>query len=182
MRASGIVTKHLLGGFPRQGGGALAVLVFGVLAPLFFVSCATGPVPVDRGKTVAVWDLENLTPGEGGLPDFGEALSARVIETIREKDDYTVVERERLVLVLEELNLGTTALVDESTRLQLGRMVGARFMVFGGYQVIARQMRVDLRLVEVETGKITQTAQRTITGTNLMMWLDATGDAAQDLF
>jgi curli biogenesis system outer membrane secretion channel CsgG len=113
---------------------------------------------------------------------MGELLSTKVIETFKETDLYTVVERERLLLVLEELNLGTTSLVDETTRLRIGKLVGAQLMVFGGYQVIEEQMRLDLRLVEVETGKIRKAAQKTVSSTDLPGWLNAAKETAAQLF
>ncbi|MBN1843951.1 MAG: hypothetical protein JW883_16950 [Deltaproteobacteria bacterium] len=150
--------------------------------PLLFVSCSTGPVAYKEGTTIAVWDLENLTPSESVQHDLGELLSAKVIETIKESGKHTVVERERLLLALEELSLGTTSLADESTRLRIGKILGVQLMVFGGYQVIADQMRLDLRLVEVETGKIISAAQKTTPGGDLSGWLKAAEDATTGLF
>ena len=116
-----------------------------------------------------------------GRPDLGGLLSAKVIETLKEKTAYDVVERERLSLVLEEQNLGSSQLADESTRLRLGRLVGAQLMIFGGYQVIGGQMRLDIRLVEVETGKILKATERTVSAGDLTGWLNAAAEAAAEL-
>ncbi|MBE0617892.1 MAG: hypothetical protein IH608_08210 [Proteobacteria bacterium] len=91
--------------------------------------------------------------------DWGEILAGKVAETLQARD-YPVVERQRLAMLLEELSLGSGALADESTRLRVGRLSGARLMVFGGYQVFGEQARVDLRLVDVETGRVVRAAQR----------------------
>ena len=148
----------------------------------FVVGCATKPVSYKEGTAIAAWDLEDLSPIESGRPDLGELLSAKVIETLKETGGYTVVERERLLLALEELGLGTTSLVDETTRLRIGRIVGARLMVFGGYQVIMDKMRLDLRLVEVETGSILKAAQKTTSAADLSAWLRAAREATVELF
>jgi curli biogenesis system outer membrane secretion channel CsgG len=132
-------------------------------------------------SAVAVWNLKNSNPDEAVGPDLGELLAAKVIETFKESGAFQVVERERLILALEELNLGSTALVDESTRLKIGRMVGARFMVFGSYFVLGAMMRLDLRLVEVETGRIVKAAQKTAAAGNLNGWLNAARQAAGEL-
>jgi len=92
-----------------------------------------------------------------------------------------VVERKRLVLALEELRLGTTSLVDEATRLRLGKIVGARWMIFGGYMVVAGKMRLDLRLVEVETGKVRKAAQKTTASSDFTEWMATTRSAAEEL-
>jgi len=152
-----------------------------VAVVFFFASCATRPDVYEKGAAVAVWDLENLSPMNVPQPDLGELLSAAVIQTLKEEAAWTVVERERLLLALEELGLGTASLADEATRLRLGRLVGARLMVFGGYQVIQHEMRLDLRLVEVETGKILKAAEKTTSAGNLSGWLEAARDTTAEL-
>jgi curli biogenesis system outer membrane secretion channel CsgG len=130
---------------------------------------------------VAVWDLENLSLSTSGQPELGEILSGQIIETLKKRGDYAVVERKRLLLALEELRLGTTALADESTRLRLGKLVGARWMVFGAYLVAGSQMRLDLRLVEVETGKVKKAVEKTSSSRDLNDWLAVTRKAAEEL-
>lgn len=158
-------------------------LLCSFVIPIFFIaSCATQSDLYKKVATVAIWDLEDLSPSDVARPGLGELLSAKVIETFKETDFYIVIERERLLLVLQELNLGTTSLADETTRLRIGKLVGARLMVFGGYQVIEDQMRIDLRLVEVETGKIRKAAQKTVSSSDLNGWLNAAKETAVQLF
>ena len=130
---------------------------------------------------VAVWNLENLNPAETAGPDMGELLAAKVVETLKESDRYVVVEREQILLTLEELNLGSSSAVDQATRLKIGRIVGARFMVFGGYFVLGDMMRLDLRLVEVETGRVVKAAQKTAPAGDLGGWLAVAQQAAREL-
>ncbi len=148
---------------------------------LFVLACATSPPPREKALTLAVWDLDDLSPGIGGRPHLGELLTGQIIESLKKKGQYIIVERERLLLVLEEQRLGTTSLVDESTRLKLGRLLGARRMIFGGYQVIGDQMRLDLRLLDVESGKVLKAVQKTARATDLPGWLDVAKQAAEEL-
>ena len=138
------------------------------------------PISYETGTTIAVWDLDNLSTSDNTPIDLGELFSAEII-TVMRKGRYSIVERERLLLVLEELRLGTTPLVDESARLALGRIVGAQLMVFGGYQIIEKMMRVDLRMVEVESGKVLKAVQKTTSATDLSGWLHAVSEAATEL-
>jgi curli biogenesis system outer membrane secretion channel CsgG len=135
----------------------------------------------NKGATVAVWDLDNFVPAEFAVADMGEMLSALVIETFRDSGKYVVVERQRLLLVLEELNIGTSDVVSDSTRLEIGRIVGAQFMVFGSYTVIVKTMQLDLRMVEVETGSILKATYKTTTSSNPADWLNVARVAAEDL-
>jgi hypothetical protein len=144
-------------------------------------ACAPQVVAPERGPIVAVWDLEDVGPFAKASPGLGEILSNEIIETIRQKGTYTVVERDRLRLVLEELNLGTTSLVDEATRLRLGKLVGATLMVFGGYQTVGDMMRLDVRLVEVESGRMLKAVFKTAPAADLPRLLETVREAAADL-
>lgn len=148
---------------------------------LYVAGCTLAPAVVKKGDAIAVWDLENLNPTEFAGTDIGEILSVKVIETFKESANYTVVERERLLLVLEELNLGTTDLISESTRLKIGRIAGARLMVFGTYMIINDTVRLDLRIVEVETGIILKATSKTAPGADLTGWLKIVQEATREL-
>jgi TolB-like protein len=150
---------------------------------LALTACAPTPQAVvpERRPVVAVWDLEDVGPFTKASPVLGELLSSEILETIKQKGTYTVVERERLQLVLEELKLGTTSLVDESTRLRLGKLVGATLMVFGGYQTIGDTVRLDVRLVEVESGKTIKATFKTAPAANVPELLKAARAATADL-
>ncbi len=145
------------------------------------ICTACAPRVYIKGSTVAIWDLDDLSPSASVQSDLGMILSSQVIETLQKKGDYTIVEREQLLLALEELYIGTTSLADESTRLRLGKLVGARFMIFGGYHIIGDQMRLDLRMVEVDTGKIMKAVHKTAAASDLSGWLDVAIDAAEEL-
>ena len=150
---------------------------------LALTACAPTPraaVPA-QGPVVAVWDLEDVGPLTKASPVLGELLASEILETIRQKGTYTVVERERLQLVLEELKLGTTSLVDDSTRLRLGKLVGATLMVFGGYQAIGDTVRLDVRLVEVESGRTIKAVYKTAPAANVPELLKAARAAATDI-
>lgn len=149
-------------------------------AALFFLAagCASVPPTPPHGP-VAVWDLDDFTAART-RPELGEVLGGQAAEAFRVRG-YPVVERQRLAALLAELDLGSGALADEATRLRLGRLAGARQMVFGGYQSFGGQVRVDLRLVDVETGKILRAAQGAGPSGDWTALLRAADDAASAL-
>lgn len=151
----------------------------------FLCGCAAAPVattavPSVIKPTLAVWDLEDLSPLGIAQIDLGNLLSARIMETVQQ-EGYTVVEREKLEMALRELALGSSSLADSSSQLRIGRIAGARWMIFGAYQVVSDQMRLDLRMVDVETGRIIKAAQKTAGGGDLSGWLKAAEAAAREL-
>lgn len=158
------------------------------LLPLFLAACAgsqpqSTPEYFGNGSVVAVWNLENFSVTENQtLDDIQEFLTAKVAETLKESGGCIVVEREKLILALEELALGSSALVDETSRLEVGRLLGAQFMVFGGFQQAGEQLRIDLRLIDVASGAVIRTGVHTTRADNVTALLAAAATVTAQLF
>ncbi|OQX20463.1 MAG: hypothetical protein BWK76_01310 [Desulfobulbaceae bacterium A2] len=165
----------------------LPSVLIGLLLALTLGGCASQPVarqaegPRDH-VAVAVWNLENMSVVPSPLlEEMNEYLTARVIEIVKETLGYPVIERERLLAVLEELRLGSSALASDATRLQVGHIVGASSMVFGGYQQVGEQFRVDLRRVDVESGKVLRSGEATMKAGDPTGWAQVVDAAARNL-
>jgi TolB-like protein len=131
--------------------------------------------------TTAVLDIENLSPDDSTGDDLGGLLSSEIVGKLSSKPGVQIIERQKLLSVLQELKLGSSELTDESVRLRVGRMLGARQMVFGSYLVSGDSMRLDLRLVDVETGRILKTAKKTVKAGDVNSWVKAAAEAADGL-
>lgn len=145
--------------------------------------CATNATTSKKSglMTIAVFDIENLSPDDSTGEDLGLLLSSEIVGRLSIKPGVQIIERQKLVSVLQELQLGSSELTDESVRLKVGRMLGAKRMVFGSYLVSGSNMRLDLRLVDVETGRILKTAKETVIAGETEEWMDAAGEAADKL-
>ena len=154
--------------------------IFIILLSLF-AGCASIPLGIQSGDSVVVWDLENYTPGDENQINIGEMLSAAIIQEMNRHRGITVVEREKLILALDELGFGSSELVDESTRLKVGMIVGAGYMIFGGYQVINKLVRIDIRVIEVETGRLIKAGQRLAPASDMAGWISAAKEITKEL-
>ena len=65
---------------------------------------------------------------------------------------YSVVERVRINALLEEQALVSKGIVAAKTGAQSGRLVGAKYLVLGAFFTFGGVVRVDARVVAVETG------------------------------
>ena len=70
--------------------------------------------------------------------------------------DLKVIERHRIQWLLDELKLQQKAdVVDQSTAVEVGNLLGATAVLFGNYSVVSDdRMRLSGRLVKVETSEI----------------------------
>lgn len=75
-------------------------------------------------------------------------------EDLRMTKRYSIVEREIIDKLLEELNLSTSALTDPATALKLGRILSANLIVTGSLSHQGEQWLANLRFIETETTAI----------------------------
>lgn len=104
---------------------------------------------------VAVMDFTGLMLGEGGnSAPLGKAVSTMLTTELSDRGEMRVVERQRLQDLLTEQRLALSGRVDESTAIEVGKMLGAQFVIHGSVTSIGPQTRIDMRAVNVETGEI----------------------------
>ena len=100
--------------------------------------------------TVAFYDLE-----EKGTPPEREGeilfLQLGILEGLRESGRVSIVDREKFELLLNELQLSRTELVDPSRALTIGRVIGAQTVVTGVAARYREELQVVLKGMEVET-------------------------------
>ncbi|MCX8043940.1 MAG: CHAT domain-containing protein [Desulfobacterota bacterium] len=80
-----------------------------------------------------------------------EYFLLRTSSLLQDAGAVQVVERELLDKLLAELKLGSTALVDPATALQLGKIINARVILSGTIMRSGGQTQVMMRLVDTET-------------------------------
>ncbi len=74
---------------------------------------------------------------------------------------FEYVERTDLSKAIKELKLQDTALVDPATASKLGKIVGAKYVIVGSYQKVEDALKVDARVVDVETSVATKSTDDT---------------------
>lgn len=102
---------------------------------------------------IAVLYFENQSPDRKELDALAKGLCSMMITRLdAKKAQYDIVERERLEVVLNELDLTRSAKFDQRQVAQIGKLIGARQLVLGSYFQLSDVLRIDARLVNVETG------------------------------
>lgn len=121
-----------------------------------------GAAVAEEATAISVWPFDSNVIGREIQADerlllqeiFPDLLGSELSVSTR----FRVVERQRLGDVLKEQKLGSSELADDATRLRLGRLIGARWMVFGSYFRIGDTWQIDARIVDVESSQIVATA------------------------
>ena len=119
---------------------------------------------------IVVMDFETRVPGHDWR--VGRGASDMLITALFKTKKYRVYERERLKSIMKEQKLQMSGAVDMSTAVQIGKLVGAKYIVTGavtefgvaksgarggGYFSVGKKWyrsTVDVRAVSVQTGEV----------------------------
>lgn len=84
-------------------------------------------------------------------------IAGMMISELAQNPAARVVERQDIQRLLDEQNLGAQSRVDPQTAAKIGKLVGARYMVMGTFVDFYGDFRVDVRLINTETGEVVKT-------------------------
>ena len=132
----------------------LVVLALGALAPREGLG-----VPAAR-KTVAVLSFDNNT-GDADYDHLGKGMAAMMTTDLAVVEDIQLLERERLADVTKEIDAQRSRHFDSTTAVQVGKLAGAQYIVTGALAAVEPQIRIDTRVIRVETGAIVKRARVT---------------------
>jgi TolB-like protein len=138
--------------------------MFRTLAFAFVCFFSVAAAPTQKIKpTIAVLAFDYMGK-DATLEPLREGLAQMLITDVQSFANVNVVERSRLAAVLAEQKLGRSGKVDAITAARVGKLLGARFLVLGNFFDLGPSLRIDARVVEVETGKIVRAVG--VTGTS----------------
>ena len=138
------------------------LLAFG-LAPLSLAPDTRSSLPSSLAggrKTVAVLTFDNNT-GKSDYDHLGKGMAAMMTTDLAAVNDIQLLERERLADVTKEIDQQRSRYFDSTTAVKVGRLSGAQYIVIGSIAAVQPQMRIDTRIIRVETGAIVKTAHVT---------------------
>ncbi|MDR0709133.1 MAG: CsgG/HfaB family protein [Spirochaetaceae bacterium] len=139
-----------------------------LLSVFLFIFC---PIPVfsqnavtlDRGLGNAVkYFAERLEKGNKIAVLNFSAPTARLAEYVAEEltanfvndGSWTVVDRNNLELLQQEMQFQLSGEVDDDTVLSIGRKLGAQIIISGSMEAVGNLFRLRVRAISVETAAI----------------------------
>ena len=103
-------------------------------------------------NTVAVTPFKNL--GSADLGPLGKGMAAMVIHDLSQVGDLQVVERIKLQVLLDEIKLGESNLVETQTAPQVGRLLRARNVTAGTLADLEKEnLQIASAVVDAEDDK-----------------------------
>ena len=113
----------------------------------------------DRRPGVAVLRFDNggshgNGKDEGDFADLGVGLQQMLLTELSQNSHLRIIERGRLNNLLAEQDLAAQGRTDKAGAAQIGKLVGARYVILGSYTDLFGRFRMDARVVDVETGDV----------------------------
>ncbi len=122
---------------------------------VFFLSTvATCPA---RQMTILVYPFENT--GDRQYSWISAGMTDTIISDLARIRDISFVSNADRKKVFEEMRFIKSGLTDDEVMIKLGKLTGADIIFTGTYLVSGKKIRVNARLVNVETGKIDYSAK-----------------------
>ncbi len=109
---------------------------------------------MENKKTIAILDFSNnsLVDREKHA-SLSQGLAEIMITELSKVQSLKLLERQKISSLFKEMELSQSGIISESDGVQVGKLLGAHFLVFGSYMVsFDEKIRVDIRIVQVETG------------------------------
>jgi tetratricopeptide (TPR) repeat protein len=107
-------------------------------------------------NAVAVMTFANIT-GEPADDWIGTGISETVSADLRNVHGLTVIGRARVYDALR--NIGSDTSVDESLAIDIGRRLGATWVVVGAFQRMSEMVRITAHFVEIASGTVRRTVK-----------------------
>lgn len=116
-------------------------------------------LPKERPRKIAVAEFK---PVVGSPTEFEKYLTEELITRLAQTKPHILVERTLLDKALSELKLQKSDLVDPRHAKDIGRFTGADTVLVGTTANMKFKMKINVRLVETETGAILSAAEATV--------------------
>jgi len=105
-------------------------------------------------RTIAVLYFENNSLAKKAEMDpLSKGLADMLITEFSKIEQFQVVERSQLQQLIQEMSLGQSGMFNAGTAKQVGNLLGAKNLLLGSFMhMFDGKIRIDVRIVEVETG------------------------------
>jgi TolB-like protein len=113
--------------------------------------------------TLGVLDFDNNSLADRQrMEPLRQGLAQMFSSELSQLQALRLVERASLHRVIEEMKLAQAGMIDDKTAQQVGKLVGAQYLLLGGFVYLSKdKLRVDARVVEVETGRALKAGEAT---------------------
>ncbi|HUV08861.1 MAG TPA: FlgO family outer membrane protein, partial [Spirochaetia bacterium] len=114
---------------------------------------------IEKRGVLAVSGFTTVRKETEKLPALLSLLNETAVMELSKLDTFRLVERERLVAVLEEQELALSDLMDTTTAIRIGHILSANYILTGSVIETSDSVIIFGRIINVETAEIQSVSQ-----------------------
>ncbi|MDH5681044.1 MAG: FlgO family outer membrane protein [Spirochaetota bacterium] len=124
-----------------------------LLAIFLFTFLFTQGYSQTKSRAIVILPFKVVSANDK-LNYLGKGIPDILITTLSHGEGINIVERDRISDVMKELELTQTDLFSESNAVKVGQLTGSRYIITGTLTVIEDYVRIDSRIIDIESGKV----------------------------
>jgi len=134
-------------------------LSFLIFISVMIFSCTNHNVKQDPSPTktiqeqyrIALFPLHTLTDN---VKVFSDEIEDRLTANLLNTNIFKVLERKMIDKIIEEMKLQVSDLMDISKSIEVGKLIGAQYIIVGSISSFQNKLMLSVRILDVETGRI----------------------------
>lgn len=133
---------------------------FHVLAAAGLLAATAAAATGQQVPTIAVVGIGAFSVTLEDATALGNGLVDMITTELSERPEVRTVDRQTIedVLQRQQVSVGSTGISDDAA-IQIGRLISADYIVRGNAALDRRTARLDLRMIDVETGAIVKSVK-----------------------
>lgn len=143
-----------------------SALVLAITAVLMLPAAEEPPPAPEAGASIPVPTIAVLPFSSRGTrvqnEELGKSIAELISVELMSRGEFDLVERAELEKILTELQLSASGLIDPQSRLNLGRLIGARVLVAGSVFTSGDKNFIVAKVIGTETGRVLAAASNGI--------------------
>ena len=120
---------------------------------------STDPI-LNGNSSIAIIDFNGINIEKSNALVLTERLRSEIIEL----NQFVVLERSAIQTIIDEQKFQSSGIVDNNSAAEIGKVIGAKYVLIGTVSKIGETYSVDSRLINVETATSIRSADFTHKG------------------
>jgi len=156
------VTNMSANSLRKIGGPTWAVPCAGIILMISSLVCSAADA-----QAIAVLPFRNNS-ALADLDPVADGLGDLLIACAQKTPGVTFVERAALNKILAEQKISLAGLTDDKTKVQVGKLLGAKYIISGGMVVVDNKLKINAHLFDVESSRVVKSSESIGTLDNLL--------------
>jgi len=106
---------------------------------------------------MTILDFDNNS-GIKKYNSLGKGLADMLTTDLTYVKGLKIVEREKLRVIMKEMNLSKSKYISKKSMLKLGKGLSANWILKGSFTTMKGKMRIDVNIIDVQTGEVVESA------------------------